>query len=149
MSTFNGTLMTDILSPPSDGAKADAAQIGTKLRVFTEEVDLETNNVDSGDKVAVGRLPANARLLGFIVIANVSLGTSQLQFGTDSDADAYVAAKAYGTTADAVVFYADGDNSVNVEVTEETDVYMGVTTDDLPNSAGNAVKVLTVYADLN
>ena len=58
MATFYGTNTTNIVSaPPSDGTKLDAGQIGQKLRVFIEQVDLATNDINSGDDIVVARLP--------------------------------------------------------------------------------------------
>lgn len=148
MSTFNGTLMTDIISPPSDGAKADAAQIGTKLRAFIETIDLENTNVDAGDKVRVARIPANSRLLGFLVCSTHSLSTSTLAFGTEGTAAAYATAKAYGTTANEWVFFGDADK-IGDEITSQTDVYMTVAGADLPNAGNRELKVIAIYADLN
>ena len=147
MANFYGTNMTSILSaPPSDGTKLDAALIGGKVRCFVETVTLTSaiNSDGTSANIFIARLPANSRFLKAEVVSTVSLTTSTLAI-TDGTT-IFAPAKAYGTTADAIISYGDGDY-VGDEVTEQTDLYADVGTAALP--ASGEVKFLTWYVDLN
>ena len=147
MADFYGTNMTSILSsPPSDGTKLDASQVNPKVRVFIETVTLTSaiNSDGTSAQIYIARLPTNSRFLKVEVNSSVSLTTSTLEVtdGTTSVA----AAKAYGTTADETVVYADAVDSGD-EFTAQTDLYLAVGTAALP--ASGELKVATYFVDLN
>ncbi len=147
MANFYGSNMTSILSsPPSDGTKLDAALTGAKVRAFVETVTLSSaiNSDGTSAQIYIARIPANSRFLKAEVVSTVSLTTSTLAV-TDGTTT-FAPAKAYGTTADAIVAYGDGDY-VGDEVTAETDLYLTVGTAALP--ASGEVKVVTYFLDLN
>ena len=144
MPTIYGTNMTSILSaPPSDGTKLDAAQIGPKVRCFTETITLESG-LTAASLLYCARLPANSRLLKVDVTSNVSLTPATLAV-TDGTTT-FAPAKAYGTVVDTVVSYIDAEQ-VGAELTAQTDLYLLTATATLPTSG--TVTVVTYFADLN
>ena len=144
MPTIYGTLMTSILeSPPSDGAKLDAAQVGPKARAFVETITLESG-LTAGSLLYCARVPANSRLLKVEITSSVSLTTATLAV-TDGTTT-FATAKAYGTATDETKIYIDA-TKVGTELTAETDLYLLTATATLPTSG--TVKVVTYYADLN
>lgn len=144
MPTIYGTNMTSILSsPPSDGTKLDAAQIGPKVRAFVETITLESG-LTAGSLLYCARIPKNSRILKVDVASSVSLTTATLAV-TDGTTT-FAPAKAYGTTADEVVTYIDA-TEVGSELTAQTDLYLLTATATLPTSG--TITVVTYYADLN
>lgn len=146
MANFYGTNTTSIISSvPSDGTKLDA-QIGDKVRCATETITLSAaiNSDGTSAQIYFARIPSGSRFLKVEVSSTVSLGTSTLAV-TDGTTT-WAPAKAYGTTADAVVAYADADY-VGDEFTAETDLYFTVGTAALPSSG--EVKAAVYYTTPN
>ena len=146
MANFYGTNTTSIISSvPSDGTKLDA-QIGDKVRCATETITLSAaiNSDGTSAQIYFARIPSGSRFLKVEVSSTVSLGTSTLAV-TDGTTT-WAPAKAYGTTADAVVAYADADY-VGDEFTAQTDLYFAVGTAALPSSG--EVKAAVYYTTPN
>jgi len=152
MSTFYGTNMTSIVSsPPSDGTKLDASQVGVKVRCFIEQVDLETNDIDDADTVFVGQLPANSRLLYIDIIANGSsdLSAADASAGDGTDADRFAALTDLPAAGKSVRLDAPAVSFAGSEVTAVTNVVLTIDAADLPNASGDGFTAITYYADLN
>lgn len=91
---------------PSPG-KIPGAFNGGNVCKFVERFDLSQANVlkaIAADNL-VAEIPHDHALLSIKVSSTVSLATSTLSFGTAASPTLYGAAKAYGTTPDAVVEY--------------------------------------------
>lgn len=121
-----------------------APQNGGRKEVFIERFDLAdaaTLKTTSDDNL-VCDLPEGVAILSIKVSSTVSLTTSQLRFGTKASPALYGAAKAYGTTAEAVVEYLN--TSVRgVPLTAAARVFMGITTTNLPSSGTIVVEIET------
>lgn len=149
MSTFYGTNLTSIASsPPSDGTKLDAGQTGSKLRVFIEQVDLATNDVDSGDAIVVARLPQRSRLLKVEVYANASTDASaaDVSVGNSTSATAYTPAISLGAAGTVTTLQGD---SAGDEIEAQTDIILTVSAADLPNASGDGLTVVTYFTDVH
>jgi hypothetical protein len=86
----------------SDGRRQDA-----KLRTKFATLDLAAATTDgaSGETNNLFKLPRGCGFEGIEVQSSVSLTTSTLKFGIVGDDAIFGAAKAYGTTAEAIIHY--------------------------------------------
>lgn len=118
---------------------------GGNVCKFVERFDLSLSNVlkNAGQNDVVCSIPENHAVLSIKVSSSVSLTTSQLKFGTAADDDFFGTAKAYGTTAEAVVEYLLTAQRGAI-LSEATQLLMGITTANLPSSGIIVVEVETV-----
>lgn len=127
--------------------KIPGAFNGGDKKTFVERFDLSLAAVlkNIGQNNLVASIPKDHAILSIKVSSTVSLTTSQLKFGTAADDDLYGTAKAYGTTADAVVEYLlTSQRGVLLTGDPDTDVLMGITTANLPGAGIIVVEIETV-----
>lgn len=127
-------------------AKVNGAVGGGAQRVFRGTLDLSLSTVKKvvNDINYIARIPVGHVVTAIEVVSSVSLTTSQLAFGVAGSTAKYGAAKAYGTTVDALVTWAkataiDDDPSVAPQ-----DIFATVTVADLPASGIVTVLVYTI-----
>lgn len=142
MATGFGTIRN--ASGVGQAGQIPAAQNGGDKRSFIEifdlaDADFEGNN---GDNNLCFDIPEGEAITAIKVQSTVSLGTSQLSFGTSAIPAALGAAKAYGTDAEAVVDYLDAAQK-GVPMTERTRVYMTIGTANLPGTGKVVVEAET------
>lgn len=91
---------------PSPGKIPGAFNNGSK-KVFVEKFDLSKANVlkTAGAGNYVAKIPEGHAIMSIKVSSSVSLTTSTLSFGSATVETAVTPAKAYGTTAEAVIEY--------------------------------------------
>lgn len=111
----------------------NASQDGGHKKTYIERFDLADPDIAKAinDSNLCFEIPEGETPLSLTVQASVSLTTSQLKFGTLADDDLLGTAKAYGTTANAVVEYLIATMK-GVPLADRTKVYMGITTANLP-----------------
>lgn len=121
-----------------------AAQNGGVKKTYIEIFDLADADIakNSGDFDLCFEIPEGEAPLSLKVQSSVSLTTSQLKFGTLADDDLLGTAKAYGTTANAVVEYLLAAVK-GVPLAARTKVYMGITTANLPGTGIVVVELET------
>lgn len=140
-----GSFRTDAI----DGGLPTPAKIpgvfnGGNVASFLEQYDLATAGLvlTAGTAYAIAKIPAGHALLDIDVQSSVSLTTTQLEFGTEADPNAYGTAKAYGTTANAKVNYTLAAMKGHV-FTEDTLLIMTSSVADLPGAGIVNVEVRT------
>lgn len=127
--------------------KIPGAFNGGNVASFIERFDLAQANVlkNIGQNNLVAAIPADHAITSIKVSSSVSLTTSQLKFGTAADDDLFGTAKAYGTTADAVVEYLlTSQRGVLLTGAPDTEVLMGIATANLPGAGIIVVEIETV-----
>ena len=142
MTVFYGTQMAKFRStvPP---ALVDVADMGGKLRVFSETITLATQT--TADTIEVARLPKGARVLYGVLVTTVILGTSTVAIGIAGTTGKYRTAATF-TTADAPTLF--GNTSVlGTALAAEEIVFITIGTASLPGSG--TLRVMMVYAENN
>ncbi len=132
-----------------DGGKVEGSKVNAELRTISVTLPLDdTTNFKgaSGDTDLIARLPPGAAVRRIDVVASVSLTTSQLAFGYSGAATAYGAAKAYGTTANALISWVSSTARAAAANAAATDVLMTVSSADLPTTAGATVTIDIIYS---
>lgn len=121
-----------------------AAQNGGRKKTYIEIFDLADADFDgvSGDFNLCFDIPEGEAPLSLKVQSSVSLTTAQLKFGTLADDDLLGTAKAYGTTANAVVEYLLATMK-GKPLAAKTRIYMGITTANMPASGTVVVELET------
>jgi hypothetical protein len=121
-----------------------ASQNGGCKKAYVEIFDLADADMAkaNGDFNLCFEIPEGEAPLSLKVQSTVSLGTSQLKFGTIDNDDLMATSKAYGTTAEAVVEYLLASVK-GVPLTERTRVYMGITAANLPSTGKIVVELET------
>lgn len=117
---------------------------GGRKETFIERFDLADAAVQRliNDDNLVCELPEGVAITSIKVSSTVSLTTSQLRFGTKASAALYGAAKAYGTTAEAVVEYLNTAQR-GVPLPARVRLFMGILSANLPISGTIVVEVET------
>jgi hypothetical protein len=126
----------------SEGSVQNAGQ-----RTFRATLDLSNAAVKRvvADTNVLARIPPGCVIQKIEVVSSVSLTTSQLSFGIAGAATKYGAAKAYGTTVDALVTWQVATAMDNDPLTTPEDILMTIGTADLPAS-GIVVVIISVSA---
>lgn len=121
-----------------------AAQNGGRKKTYIEIFDLADADFEgaNGDFNLCFDIPEGEAPLSLKAQSSVSLTTSQLKFGTTADDDLLGPAKAYGTTANAVVEYLPATMK-GKPLAARTRVYMGITTANMPASGILVVELET------
>ncbi len=121
-----------------------AAVDGGRKKTYIERFDLAAADFegDNGDFNLCFDIPEGEALTAIRVRSSVSLTTAQLKFGTLADDDLLGTAKAYGTTANAVVDYLLAAQA-GVPLAQRTRVFMGITTANLPGTGTIVVECET------
>ncbi len=142
MATGFGTLRT-AAALGAAGLMA-ASQDGGRVKTYIEIFDLADADIakTAGDFNLCFDIPEGEAPLSLTVASSVSLTTSQLKFGSEADDDLLGAAKAYGTTANAVVEYLLA-SKMGVPLEERTRLLMGITSANLPSTGIVVVKLET------
>lgn len=95
---FNSDQMTKVLGTPTQMVKPN--EFGGRLRVLYFSITLPGSGLAIGDTVALGRIPANARLIeGNFAWSATQGATATTAIGTSTSASAYFAAAVTASTA--------------------------------------------------
>jgi hypothetical protein len=142
MPTGNGSIRA--LNGLGRAGLMPAPQNGGRKETFIERFDLADAAVQRliNDDNLVCDLPEGVAILSIKVSSTVSLTTSQLRFGTKSSPALYGAAKAYGTTAEAVIEYLNTAQR-GVPLAARVRLFMGILSANLPSSGIIVVEVET------
>lgn len=142
MATGFGTLRT--ATGVGQAGQIPAPQNGGRKKAYIEIFDLADTDFEgnNGDNNLCFDVPEGEAPLSLKVQSSVSLGTSQLKFGTLADDDLLATAKAYGTSANAVIEYLLAAQK-GVPMAARTRVYMGVSNANLPSSGTVVVELET------
>lgn len=142
MATGTGTLRT--ASGVGASGQIPASQNGGGKKSYIEIFDLAGASFEGAiaDINLVAQIPQGEAITGIKVRSSVSLGTSQLKFGTLADDDLFGTAKAYGGTANAEVDFLLAAQA-GKPMAALTTIYMGITTANMPGAGTVVVEVET------
>lgn len=136
MATGYGTNAKGVLDGTDPLKKVSGAKWGANPRVFREVLDLSSADVAKvvADINVLFKKPRGTIISAISVCSSVSLTTSQLAFGITGATTKYGAAKAYGTTAKAVITWNEPTALDDDESTDEETVFMTISVADLPGT---------------
>ncbi len=128
---------------PSPG-KIPATANNSSKKSFIERFDLSKANVlkNIAQNNLAANIPAGHMPVSILVSSTVSLGTSTLAFGPSGAPASWGAAKAYGTTPDAVVEYLLTSKRGEIQAAG-TDLLMTIGGANLPGAGIIVVEVVT------